>query len=697
MVHHVFCLSCLSFLRYNDNFIFYFLFPLDKLKANEETVSTMECFDRVLMDFMADQRIPGASFIISYHGKILYAQGYGVAGPCRLSTSSSKYRIASITKPITAMAMIKAVEEGRIGLQQKVFYPHGILKHLKPSGVSVKQMWKITVRDLLQHSGGWDREKDMDVVFLPLNEIHKDDLVKNAVPYNECLAKFMMDKKLQFNPGKHHAYSNYGYLLLGLILEEVYGRNYEELIHALLDSIDVGRVCSGQETRQTEDYMEVEYYEEDSSTIHDHVTLPGSTVCQPQYGGLRMKDAAAYGGLVASVYQLIEIFHHLDLDINVKNRLLTETSIQKMLTRPSYEDSEDWYGLGLDIQDSGQSWGHTGSMDGSSGTFHRDKSGLTWVLLFNACSKDTDLDGLIKYGLSKVSSLPLYCWKSEIIEPMATEIVIVRQDEEQVLQVMLPFECNGRNLFKYHRMGYAVAFVDIFAFKNELFLNLLWTKLETKFDTMFRHWKIDQNEFDCIENIALRNVTEILLNKWKILDLSCTFIHDFVIVVIIFVRNEDKDITQSITFTKVSYYDGKEKTEKKTVTDILKQSVCVHKDVMYIVTVHEDLICKKKVHLSASYLNLTPDEFLSELRKKGKIKKGLMYCEFYNIDDKVLVNASWSKREKLNCYQRYGASLYGFSYEVLQSFQRNIPLRMISTYNVEGILNFAGIWSASKL
>ena len=51
--------------------------------------------------------------------------GYGVAGPGRLVTSSSMFRIASITKPITAMAVMKAVEDGRIQLEQKVFYPGG--------------------------------------------------------------------------------------------------------------------------------------------------------------------------------------------------------------------------------------------------------------------------------------------------------------------------------------------------------------------------------------------------------------------------------------------------------------------------------------------------------------------------------------------------------------------------------------------
>ena len=79
-----------------------------------------------------------------------------------------------------------------------------------------------------------------------------------------------------------------------------------------------------------------------------------------------------------------------------------------MIVQPSYEHGQQWYGLGLDVQDNGKTWGHTGAMEGTSTTVCHHKSGLTWALLFNTWAKDMDLDGLVKYGLSKISCLPMW-------------------------------------------------------------------------------------------------------------------------------------------------------------------------------------------------------------------------------------------------------------------------------------------------
>ena len=75
----------------------------------------------------------------------------------------------------------------------------GILCNLKPAASVRRMLSKVTVRDLLQHSGGWDRDEEGDVVFLPRGQVsgHQSDLA-----YNEALAQHMMGQKLQFPPGE---------------------------------------------------------------------------------------------------------------------------------------------------------------------------------------------------------------------------------------------------------------------------------------------------------------------------------------------------------------------------------------------------------------------------------------------------------------------------------------------------------------
>jgi len=84
-----------------------------------------------------------------------------------------------------------------------------------------------------------------------------------------------------------------------------------------------------------------------------------------------------------------------------------------MIQQPTYEPetSREWYGLGLDVQDGGCSWGHTGAMEGTSTTYLHHKSGFSWVLLLNSWSRDMDMDGLVKYALSQVSVWDL--WEPE--------------------------------------------------------------------------------------------------------------------------------------------------------------------------------------------------------------------------------------------------------------------------------------------
>ena len=124
-----------------------------------------------------------------------------VASPVMLFTvSSALFRIASLSKPITAAAVLRLVEQNRLSLDAKAF---ALLSDLKPLvGATVDpRLADITVRHLLQHAGGWDRDASFDPMFRS-TEIAA--ATNTPVPASaEAVIRFMHGPRLDFDPVPH--------------------------------------------------------------------------------------------------------------------------------------------------------------------------------------------------------------------------------------------------------------------------------------------------------------------------------------------------------------------------------------------------------------------------------------------------------------------------------------------------------------
>ncbi|GFO24277.1 penicillin-binding protein, beta-lactamase class c, partial [Plakobranchus ocellatus] len=211
---------------------------------NDETDDSWECFDRIITTFLQEQHIPGAVVAVSRHGQIIYKQGYGVAGCSRRVHPDSMFRIASISKPITAAIVLRVCEEAKISLDAAVFGKQGILKKYRTCD---KRMKKISIRHLLQHSAGWDRDKVGDIAFVRPQCViqHHPD----SEAYNQALLAYALKRKLQFTPGTWHAYSNLGYLVLGQLVQEITGQSYEHILKDFLAQLDIKSIKVGQRCR----------------------------------------------------------------------------------------------------------------------------------------------------------------------------------------------------------------------------------------------------------------------------------------------------------------------------------------------------------------------------------------------------------------------------------------------------------------
>ena len=196
-----------------------------------QAVPGMESYDRIIARIMRDFDIPGASgasVAVVRHGRLVYARGFGLAdreagAPVQ---PDSLFRIASVSKPITAVAVLKLVEDGLLDLDARVF--PDLLADVGPGRVADARMNRITVRDLLRHRGGFDRDISGDPQFLQW-DISRELRKPTPVDCVDVIA-YMKSRRLDFAPGERFAYSNFGYCLLGRVIERASGSSYEAYV-----------------------------------------------------------------------------------------------------------------------------------------------------------------------------------------------------------------------------------------------------------------------------------------------------------------------------------------------------------------------------------------------------------------------------------------------------------------------------------
>src|SRR5699024_9457992 len=124
--------------------------------------------DSAMNQLLRDWRIAGASVAIVKEGQLIYAKGFGYADKDEEEkvTPNHLFRIASVSKLITAVAVMRLHEEGKVDLDAKVFGEDGILNDSLYLDIRDKKMRDITVQHLLQHEGGWS-SRVPDLMFEP--------------------------------------------------------------------------------------------------------------------------------------------------------------------------------------------------------------------------------------------------------------------------------------------------------------------------------------------------------------------------------------------------------------------------------------------------------------------------------------------------------------------------------------------------
>ena len=320
--------------------------------------------------FMRREQMVGASIAIAKDEKLVYAKGFGFADrenevPVQ---PYHQFRIASVSKLITAVGIFKLIEEGQLKLDQHVFGPDGILNDPVYLNYRDKKVEQITVLNLLNHSGGWTTRWG-DPMFMPTiiaRKLHKE------LPVNQQdIIQFVLSKRLHFKPGTMSYYSNFGFMVLGEVIKKVSGMPYEEYIqtHVLYPQGIFDMKIGGSYLKDRNEF-EVKYYEPEVTYYVEDFSGSGELVLR-SYGGNDMKTLGAAGGWVASATDLLKLLLVVDEMPEVKD-VLSKESIEKMVTpevpgmSPLGWRRVNKYG-----------WLRTGTLAGTSALMVRKKDGIS--------------------------------------------------------------------------------------------------------------------------------------------------------------------------------------------------------------------------------------------------------------------------------------------------------------------------------
>jgi CubicO group peptidase (beta-lactamase class C family) len=323
---------------------------------------------RLAFDFRKQYAVPASSIAISRNGQFVYDAAVGMGDRQHLQQvqQSSLFRIASVTKPITAVTIFTLIEKGKLNLTDKVFGPSGILGELYGKSPYKQYVTDVTVDNLLTHtSGGWPNDSTD-----PMFRFDSWDHAK-------LITWTLENLPLTYPPGQHWAYSNFGYCVLGRVIEQVTGQPYGDYVRANILApcgITDMTIAANKENQRAPN--EVVYY--------------GQFGEDPYKMNVTRMDS--HGGWIATPSDLVIFLDHVAGGPNIPSLLKPETI--KIMTTPSPaypQSSPAKYARGWMVRNNGAgNWWHNGSLPGSTTIMVRTSTGMCWAALTNTRSQPSD-------------------------------------------------------------------------------------------------------------------------------------------------------------------------------------------------------------------------------------------------------------------------------------------------------------------
>lgn len=364
--------------------------------------------DNAILPWMLKNQVHGASVAVARRGQLVHARGYGwtdrqahkVVQPHHL------FRIASISKPLTAVAVLQLVEQGIVSLKDP------IVKYL-PLQPKDPRFEKITVLHLLQHSGGFARSSSFDPMF---HDTQIAETLDVPLPvFQSQIIRFMADQPLDFDPGTRHAYSNFGYTLLGEMIQVVSQKSYQAQVQsAVLTPLGVQRMQLGKTAKNLAHADEVSYVPDNEKRFPSVLEASRPMVPGP-YGRFHLEPMAAHGGWLATAVDLVRFA--TAIQGFTAEPILQESSQQTLRKRPDFTKptASSYYGCGVSVRPVGTDkfnvW-HNGALNGTNSLWVMRHDGFAWAILFSQRSNQDgkslvgQIDGPMHRFVDQVTDWP---------------------------------------------------------------------------------------------------------------------------------------------------------------------------------------------------------------------------------------------------------------------------------------------------
>ncbi len=350
---------------------------ISNANSNTEELASL---DEEISRFIERQGIVGASVGIVKDGQLMYAKGFGHADLDAGETTEPhhQFRIGSLSKLITTVAVMKLREDGELSLDDKVFGEDGLLPQYR--NIKDKRAYEITVEHLLSHKAGWSKRTYGDPMFIPLKIAEEMDVPAPADL--DTIIKFVLSKPVPYAPGTRYDYSNFGFCLLGKVVEAVSSTTYERYVkRELLAPLDIYDMHLAKNRPEDRFEDEVRYYDLSPNNVRPSIYGTGEVV--PTTYSFNVEALSAAGGWVATPTDMLRFLTAID-GLNSAPDMLTNESLLAMIA-PAGGRPYGWRGAQI-----GGTWWRTGTLAGTSALMKRYENGISWVVLTNTSNRRSD-------------------------------------------------------------------------------------------------------------------------------------------------------------------------------------------------------------------------------------------------------------------------------------------------------------------
>lgn len=346
----------------NSNFNTPITLPIETIKSNGSIISQsfgkgkIALFEKELEKIIIATGAKGISASVGIPDNGMWCSARGITGnPSKEKiTPDFQFYAGSIGKIFTAVVILNLIEEGHLSLENPVanWFPE------------IRWASHVTINHLLTHTSG----------IASFNNTREYESNKYLYRNPEELLSYVTKKELLFEPGKHYAYSNTGYLMLGIIIERATGRSYEEAVkHYIINRINL---------HETDVIT--------SETIND-------LIVKGHHNGNIISKSENYvvpfaaGSIAASPRDLIIFFHSL-----MSGRLLSKDSLQIMFSDMNLMTATQstYYGKGMVAAletPVGNIIGHTGGIKGfGASLYYHPKKDIFVCVMMNDDIKAVD-------------------------------------------------------------------------------------------------------------------------------------------------------------------------------------------------------------------------------------------------------------------------------------------------------------------